>query len=77
MIGRRADGKGQFFFSFDLDKVVPPDHPVRQIDGMLDLNWVHKELSHSYSHAGRPGADDPDARRWLYVCDPLRATGLR
>jgi hypothetical protein len=24
--------KGQFFYTFDLDKVVPPDHLVRQID---------------------------------------------
>jgi hypothetical protein len=33
------------FYSFDLDKVVPPDHLVRQIDGLLDLSWVHKELA--------------------------------
>ena len=33
MMGRREDGQGQFFNSFDLDKVVPPDHLVRQIDG--------------------------------------------
>ena len=34
MMGRREDGQGQFFYSFDLDKVVPPDHLVRQIDGV-------------------------------------------
>ena len=37
MMGRREDGQGQFFYSFDLDKVVPPDHLARQIDGLLDL----------------------------------------
>ena len=37
MMGRREDGQGQFFYSFDLNKVVPPDHLVRQIDGLLDL----------------------------------------
>ena len=31
--------------AFDLDKVVPADHLVRQIDGVLDLEWVHKELA--------------------------------
>jgi hypothetical protein len=31
MMGRREVGQGQFFYSFDLDKVVPPDHLVRQI----------------------------------------------
>ena len=45
MMGRRERGQGQFFYAFDLDKVVPPDHLVRQIDGVLDLSWVHKELA--------------------------------
>jgi hypothetical protein len=31
MMGRRERGQGQFFYAFDLDKVVPPDHLVRQI----------------------------------------------
>jgi hypothetical protein len=29
---------------------VPTDHLVRQIDGVLDLGWVHKELAPYYSH---------------------------
>ena len=33
MMGRRERGQGQFFYAFDLDKVVPADHLVRQIDG--------------------------------------------
>ena len=37
MMGRRQVGQGQFFYSFDLDKVVPPDYLVRQIDGILEL----------------------------------------
>jgi hypothetical protein len=49
MMGRREDGQGQFFYSFDLDEVVPPDHLVRQIDTVFDLSWVHgwvhKELA--------------------------------
>jgi hypothetical protein len=39
MLGRRENCQGQFFYSFDLDKVVPPDHLVRQIDGLLDLSY--------------------------------------
>lgn len=57
MMGRQERGQGQFFYSFDLDKVVPPDHLVRQIDGILDLTWVHKELEPHYSHTGRPSID--------------------
>jgi hypothetical protein len=28
MIGRLEDGQGQFFYSFDLDKVVSPGSPA-------------------------------------------------
>ena len=57
MMGWRERGQGQFFYAFDLDKVVPADHLVRQIDGVLDLDWVHKELAPYYSHTGRPSID--------------------
>src|SRR6186713_1978594 len=57
MMGRREDGQGQFFYESDLDEVVPPDHLVRTIDAVLDLGWVHKELSSYYSHTGRPSID--------------------
>src|SRR6266446_5992621 len=67
MMGRREEGQGQFFYSFDLDKVVPPDHLVRQIDAVLDLNWVHKELAPYYSHTGRPSIDPVLMIRMLIV----------
>jgi hypothetical protein len=34
MMGQREDGQGQSFYAFDLDKVVPPNHLVRQIDAV-------------------------------------------
>jgi transposase len=67
MMGRREDGQGQFFYAFDLDKVVPPDHLVRQIEGVLDLSWVHKELAPYYSHTGRPSIDPALMIRMLIV----------
>ena len=67
MMGRRKDGQGQFFYSFNLDEVVPPDHLVRQIDGVLDLAWVHKELAPYYSHTGRPSIDPVLMIRMLIV----------
>jgi len=57
MMGRHGAGQGQFFYSFDLDRIIPPDHLVRQIDSVLDLSWVHKELAPYYSHTGRPSID--------------------
>src|SRR3984885_13328264 len=67
MMGRREGGQGHFFYSFDLDKVVPPDHLVRQIDGLLDLSWVHNELAPFYSHTGRPSIDPVLMIRMLIV----------
>ena len=67
MMGRREDSQVQFLYAFDLDKVVPPDHLVRQIDGLLDLDWVHKELAPYYSHTGRPSIDPVLMIRMLLI----------
>jgi len=67
MMGRQERGQGQFFYAFDLDEVVPPDHLVRQIDAVLDLSWVHKELAPYYSHTGRPSIDPVLMIRMLMV----------
>jgi Transposase domain (DUF772) len=67
MMGRREGGQGQFFYCFDLDKVVPADHLVRQIDCVLDLGWVHQELAAYYSHTGRPSIDPALMIRMLMV----------
>ena len=81
MMGRRQDGQGQFFYEFNLDEVVPPDHLVRRIDAVLDLGWVHKELARYYSHTGRPSIDPVLVIRMLIVgvriCDPLGAPHMR
>src|SRR3974377_1210199 len=67
MMGRRERDQGQFFYTFKLDKVVPADHLVRQIDGVLDLGWVHEELAPYYSHTGRPSIDPVLMIRMLIV----------
>src|SRR5205809_5177349 len=67
MMGRQGDRQGQFFYAFDLDRAVPPDHLVRQIDCLLDLSWVHKELAPYYSHTGRPSIDPALMIRLLIV----------
>jgi transposase len=66
-MGRQESGQGQFFYAFDLDQVVPPDHLVRQIDDVLDLSWVHTELAPYYSHTGRPSIDPVLMIRMLIV----------
>jgi transposase len=67
MMGRREDSQVQFLYAFDLDKVVPADHVVRQIDAILDLSWVHRELRPYYSNTGRPSIDPVLMIRMLLV----------
>jgi hypothetical protein len=38
MMGRREDGQGQFFYSFDLDEVVPPRPRSDAKNGAIDRN---------------------------------------
>ena len=67
MMGRRKRVQGQLFYAFDLDKVLPANHLVRQIDRVLDLDWVHRELAPYYSPTGRPSIDPVLMIRMLLV----------
>jgi transposase len=67
MMGRLKRDQGQFFYSFCLDDVVPADHRVREIAGVLDLSWVHAELGPYYSPLGRPSIDPVLMIRMLIV----------
>jgi transposase len=67
MMGRLKRDQGQFFYSFRLDEVVPDDHRVREIAGVLDLSWVHAELARYYSPLGRPSIDPVLMIRMLIV----------
>ena len=67
MMGRLKQSQGQFFYSFCLDEVIPHDHRVREISGVLDLSWVHAELGPYYSPLGRPSIDPVLMIRMLIV----------
>lgn len=57
MMGRSSQDQEQLFYSFNLEAIVPDDHQVRAIAGVLDLSWVRAELAPYYSHTGRPSID--------------------
>jgi len=67
MMGRSNQDQGQLFYSFNLEAVVPDDHLVRAIAGVLDLSWVRSELAPHYSHTGRPSIDPVLMIRMLIV----------
>ena len=66
-MGRLNQDRGQLFYSFCLDEVVPDDHLVRQIAPVLDLSWVHAELTPYYSRMGRPSIDPVLMIRMLLI----------
>ena len=80
MMGRRKQHQGQFFYEFRLDDVVPDDHLVRKIRGVLDLSWglcgARAVLLGDRSAFDRPGADDTDAHHRLCFRDPVGAAAL-
>jgi transposase len=67
MMGRLNHGQGQLFYSFSLEEVVPHDHLVRKIAAVLDLSWVHAELSPHYPNNGRPSIDPELMIRMLII----------
>src|SRR5438094_7687290 len=73
MMGRSGRDQGQLFYSFNLEEVVPDDHTVRAIAGVLDLSWVRAELTPYYSHTGRPSIDPVLMIRMLIVGYVLRS----
>ena len=66
-MGRRDREQGHLFYCFNLEEVVPEDHLVRAIAGVLDLSWVHTELAPHYSPIGRPSIDPVLMIRMLIV----------
>jgi len=54
MMGSNDKPQEQFFYSFNLDEIVPQDHLLRSIDHYLDLSDLRQHLAPYYSHTGRP-----------------------
>jgi transposase len=67
MMGRKRSGQGQFFYTFNLEDHVPPDHLLRGIDRFLDLSGLHDHLAPYYSHTGRPSIDPELMIRMLII----------
>ena len=67
MMGRQLADQRRFFYDFCLEDVVPLDHLLRRIDGLLDLGEVRQQLKPHYSHKGRPSVDPELMIRMLIV----------
>jgi transposase len=65
--GGSIEIRGSCSFSSASMRSLPDDHLVRQISSVLDLSWVHAELSPYYSSTGRPSIDPVLMIRMLIV----------
>ena len=45
MMGRQPGGQDHLFYSFNLESVVPQNHPLRGIDRCLDLTDLRQHLA--------------------------------
>src|ERR1700731_325095 len=66
MMGRQ-DEPAQLFYKFSLDRHVPADHILRQIDAALDLSMIRRRLAPYYAAGGRPSIDPELMIRMLLV----------
>jgi len=67
MMGNNDKPQDEFFYSFNLDDVVPQDHLLRHIDRFLDLADLREHLAPYYSHTGRPSIDPELMIRMLLI----------
>jgi hypothetical protein len=75
MMGRLNHDQRQLFYSFSLEEAVPDDHLIHKITAVLDLSWVHAELTPHYPNNGRPSIDPELMIRMLIVGLPSARSG--
>ena len=66
MIGKQNRWQGTLFMTGSLEELIPSDHILKRVDKVLDLSWLHKEVSDCYCDSnGRPGIDPEAAVRLM------------
>jgi transposase len=75
MMGSNDQPQDEFFYSFNLEEIVPEDHLLRSIDRFLDFSDLREHLAPYYSHTGRPSVDPELMIRMLLIgyCLGIRA----
>jgi transposase len=66
-MGQLPAQQNALFYEFCLDKHIPEDHLLRQIDQFLDFDDIRQYLHDFYSHTGRPSIDPELMIRMLLV----------
>jgi transposase len=67
MMGQLPAARNALFYDFCLEKCIPSDHLLCQIDEFLDFDAIRQHLKPFYSHTGRPSIDPELMIRMLLV----------
>ena len=67
MMGQLPAAQNALFYDFCIERHVPVDHLLRQIDQVLDLSPLRQHLSSFYSSTGRPSIDPELMIRMLII----------
>ena len=67
MMGQLPASQNTLFYEFCLEKHIPEDHLLRQIDQFLDFDQIRQHLQPFYSSTGRPSIDPELMIRMLLV----------
>jgi hypothetical protein len=58
MLGRKERRQPELFVAGSLRELLPDDHVLIRVDGVLDLSWLAGEVGGLYDSAtGRPSID--------------------
>jgi IS5 family transposase len=66
MLGSKERGQLELFVTGSLRQLIPDDHILARVDGVLDLSWLRGEVADLYCpDNGRPGIDPEVAVRLM------------
>jgi transposase len=66
MLGRKERDQLELYMCGSLRQLVPDDHVLAKVDAVLDLSWLHQEVTELYAAGvGRPGIDPEVAVRLM------------
>jgi transposase len=56
-----------FIYNFNLDKKIPPDHPLRSVLKAVDFDFIYDEVAHLYGTTGNPSVPPPIILKLMFL----------
>ena len=58
MLGNQKNIEPKLFYhGVSLERRVPQDHPLREINRLVDFNFIRSKVADLYGHVGKPSVD--------------------